>query len=37
MMVEATEGMFNISGLSRYRYQRWHQSVRHLAHTHLPC
>lgn len=31
MMVEATEGMFNISGLSRYRYQRWHQSVRYLG------
>lgn len=26
MMVEATEGMFNKSGLSHYRYQRWHQS-----------
>lgn len=26
MMVEATEGQFNISGLSRYRHQRWHQS-----------
>jgi hypothetical protein len=27
MMVAATEGKFNISGLSRYRYQRWHQSA----------
>lgn len=26
MMVEATEGKFNISGLSRYRHQRWYQS-----------
>lgn len=35
MMVEATEGMFNISGLSRYRYQRWHQSVRLSKHIYL--
>lgn len=26
MLVDATEGQFNISGLSRYRHQRWHES-----------
>jgi hypothetical protein len=27
MLIKATDGKFDIAGLSRYRYQRWHQSA----------